>query len=113
MCSHGNFNGSSGILPVRKGSRHTWHLLLSLRESRSGNFRWERSPSSSVLCFNGCICAWSSFTSFDAVHSAIWILLGAADPVVVPGLSHVDKPAKDGRVLFTGIAGWDATGADV
>lgn len=108
MCPQGNLTGSSGIVPVRNGSRHTWHLLSSLTESRFGKVKWERSPSSSVFCFNGCICAWSSFTSFDALQSAVWMFLGGT--VVVPGLSHVDSLAAGGGALVTVIVGWDATG---
>ena len=89
MCPHCSLTGSSGLVPVKKVSRHTWHLFSPFKESTSGMVKCERSPSSSVFCFNGCIWSCRCLTSVDAEQSRDDSVTPLAGPLVLGKMKGV------------------------
>ncbi len=70
----------------------------------SGRLTWERSPSKSVFCFNGCIWACSCFTSIDALLSGGDDAFGVTNPVFVFELNGVNGFAAVVGALAVDIA---------
>ena len=89
MCPHCNLIGSSGFAPVKKFSRHTWHLFSFFRESTSGMVKCERSPSSRVFCFNGCIWSCRCLIIVDAEQSRDDSVTPLAGPLVLGKMKGV------------------------
>ena len=89
MCPHCNLIGSSGLVPVKKFSRHTWHLFSFFRQSTSGMVKFERSPSRRVFCFNSCIWSCRCLISVDAEQSRDDSVTPLAGPLVLGKMKGV------------------------